>query len=47
MPTDVHELRNESSAPVVVYTLYVLPAGTPNTGIRVDQPQPTQCPDIH
>ena len=47
MPTDVHELRNESSAPVVVYTLYVLPAGTPNTGIRVYQPQPTQCPDIH
>jgi cupin domain len=47
MPTDVHEVRNESSAPLVVYTLYVLPAGTPNTGIRVDQPQPTQCPDIH
>jgi mannose-6-phosphate isomerase-like protein (cupin superfamily) len=47
MPTDVHEVRNESSTPLVVYTLYVLPAGTPNTGIRVDQPQPTQCPDIH
>jgi mannose-6-phosphate isomerase-like protein (cupin superfamily) len=47
MPTDVHEVRNEGSVPLVVYTLYVLPAGTPNTGIRVDQPQPTQCPDIH
>ena len=47
LPTDVHEVRNEASVPLVVYTLYVLPAGTPNTGIRVDQPQPTQCPDIH
>ena len=47
LPTNVHELRNEGSVPLVLYTLYVLPAGTPNTGIRVDQPQPTQCPDIH
>jgi mannose-6-phosphate isomerase-like protein (cupin superfamily) len=47
LPTTVHDLRNEGSVPLVLYTLYVLPAGTPNTGIRVDQPQPTQCPDIH
>jgi hypothetical protein len=47
LPTDVHTMRNEGSAQLVIYTLYVLPHGTPNTGIRVDQPQPTQCPDIH
>lgn len=47
LPTNVHDLRNEGSVPLVLYTLYVLPADTPNTGIRVDQPQPTQCPDIH
>jgi mannose-6-phosphate isomerase-like protein (cupin superfamily) len=47
MPTEVHEVRNEGSVPFMVYTLYILPPGTPNTGIRVDQPQPTQCPDIH
>jgi hypothetical protein len=47
LPTDVHVMRNESKAQLVIYTLYVLPHGTPNTGIRVDQPQPTQCSDIH
>jgi hypothetical protein len=46
MPTLVHVLRNDGSVPIVVYTLYVLPRGTPNTGIRVDQPQPTGCPGI-
>jgi quercetin dioxygenase-like cupin family protein len=47
MPTERHVVRNEGSVPFVVYTLYVLPPGTPNTGIRVDQPQPTECPSIH
>jgi quercetin dioxygenase-like cupin family protein len=47
MPTERHVVRNEGSVPFVVYTLYVLPSGTPNTGIRVDQPQPTECPSIH
>jgi hypothetical protein len=47
MPTEVHVGRNVGSVPVVVYTLYLLPPGTPNTAIRVDQPQPTACPDIH
>jgi cupin domain len=47
MPTEVHVLRNDGSVPIVVYTLYVLPRGTPNTGIRVDQPQPTGCPGIN
>jgi hypothetical protein len=47
LPTDVHVMRNESSGQLVIYTLYVLPHGTPNTGIRIDQPQPTQCADVH
>jgi cupin domain len=47
MPTLVHIARNEGSVPLVVYTLYVLPRGTPNTGIRVDQPQPAGCPGIN
>jgi hypothetical protein len=47
MPTLVHVLRNDGSVPIVVYTLYVLPHGTPNSGIRVDQPQPTACPSIN
>src|SRR5436309_1177291 len=44
MPTEVHLGRNESSSGLVIYTLYVLPTGTPNSGIRIDQPQPTGCP---
>jgi quercetin dioxygenase-like cupin family protein len=47
MPTERHVVRNEGSVPFVVYTLYVLPPGTANTGIRVDQPQPTECPSIN
>jgi quercetin dioxygenase-like cupin family protein len=47
MPTELHIVRNEGTVPFVVYTLYVLPRGTPNTGIRVDQPQPAVCPSIH
>jgi quercetin dioxygenase-like cupin family protein len=47
MPTEVHMVRNEGSVPFVVYTLYVLPPGTANTAIRVDQPQPAACPSIN
>jgi hypothetical protein len=47
MPTELHMVRNEGTVPFVVYTLYVLPPGTPNTGIRIDQPQPAACPSIH
>jgi quercetin dioxygenase-like cupin family protein len=47
MPTEVHVLRNDGSVPIVLYSLYVLPRGTPNTGIRVDQPQPAGCPGIN
>jgi mannose-6-phosphate isomerase-like protein (cupin superfamily) len=44
--TEVHNLRNEGSAPLVVYAIYYLPVGTPNTAIRTDQPQPGSCPSI-
>jgi hypothetical protein len=47
MPTEKHVLRNDGSVPIVVYALYLLPHGTPNSGIRVDQPQPTECPSIN
>jgi hypothetical protein len=47
MPTEVHMVRNEGTVPFTVYTLYVLPPGTANTAIRVDQPQPAACPSIH
>jgi quercetin dioxygenase-like cupin family protein len=44
--TEVHNFRNEGSAPLVVYAVYYLPAGTPNTGIRIDQPQPAGCTNV-
>jgi len=44
--TEVHNLRNEGSSPLVVYALYYLPSGTPTTAIRTDQPQPASCPNI-
>ena len=44
--TEVHNFRNEGSANLVVFAFYALPSGTPNTGIRVDQPQPADCPSI-
>jgi quercetin dioxygenase-like cupin family protein len=47
MPTEVHMVRNEGTVPFIVYTLYVLPRGTPNTAIRIDQPQPAACPSIN
>src|SRR6266550_4022223 len=47
MPTERHVVRNEGSVPFIVYTLYVLPPGTANTAIRVDQPQPAACPSIN
>jgi quercetin dioxygenase-like cupin family protein len=47
MPTLTHVLRNDGSVPIIIYTLYLLPHGTPNTGIRVDQPQPAACPTIN
>jgi mannose-6-phosphate isomerase-like protein (cupin superfamily) len=44
--SEVHTFRNEGSVPLVIYAFYALPAGTPNTAIRTDQPQPASCPNI-
>jgi quercetin dioxygenase-like cupin family protein len=44
--TEVHNFRNEGASPLVVYAMYALPKGTPNTGIRIDQPQPASCSSI-
>jgi quercetin dioxygenase-like cupin family protein len=44
--TEIHNFRNEGSAPLVMFAFYALPAGTPNTAIRTDQPQPASCPSI-
>jgi mannose-6-phosphate isomerase-like protein (cupin superfamily) len=44
--TEVHNFRNEGSTQLTLLAFYMLPAGTPNTGIRVDQPQPSSCPNI-
>ena len=44
--TEVHNMRNEGSAPLVLYSMYMLPSGTENAAIRVDQPQPASCPNI-
>jgi hypothetical protein len=47
MPTLVHVLHNDGTVPIIIYTLYILPHGTPNSGIRIDQPQPAACPTIN
>ena len=44
--TEVHNMRNEASAPLVLHAFYFLPAGTDNAAIRVDQAQPANCPSI-
>jgi mannose-6-phosphate isomerase-like protein (cupin superfamily) len=45
-PTEVHNMRNEDSTPLVLHAFYALPSGTSNAAIRVDQPQPAECPNI-
>jgi quercetin dioxygenase-like cupin family protein len=45
-PTEVHNMRNEGSTPLVLWAFYALPPGTSNTAIRIDQPQPAECPNI-
>ena len=44
--TEVHNMRNEGSTPLVLWAFYALPPGTSNAAIRVDQPQPATCPNI-
>ena len=45
-PTEVHNMRNEGTEPLVLWAFYALPPGTSNAAIRIDQPQPTECPNI-
>jgi quercetin dioxygenase-like cupin family protein len=45
-PTEVHNMRNEGSTPLVLWAFYALPPGTSNAAIRVDQPQPAACSNI-
>jgi quercetin dioxygenase-like cupin family protein len=44
--TEVHNMRNEGTTQLVLWAFYALPPGTANTAIRIDQPQPTECPNI-
>ena len=44
--TEVHNMRNEGSTPLVLWAFYALPPGTSNAAIRVDQPQPDACRNI-
>ena len=44
--TEVHNMRNEGSVPLVIYSFYALAPGTTNPAIRTDQPQPAACPNI-
>ena len=45
-PTEVHNMRNEGTTPLVLWAFYALPPGTQTTAIRIDQPQPAECPNI-
>jgi quercetin dioxygenase-like cupin family protein len=36
-------LRNQSTDPAVVIVNFVVPGGTPTTGLRLDKAQPTSC----
>jgi len=36
-------VKNESKADAVVLVTFVVPGGTPTTGLRVDRPQPATC----
>ena len=45
-PTEVHNMRNEGSTPLVLWAFYALPPGTSNAAIRTDQPRPAECPNI-
>ena len=44
--TEVHNMRNEASAPLVLHAFYFLHTGSANTAIRVDQSQPSDLPGI-
>jgi hypothetical protein len=43
-PQHVILVRNEGSTPAKVQIAYVVPAGTENAALRIDQPAPEGCP---
>jgi hypothetical protein len=45
-PTEVHNMRNEGSTPLVLWAFYALSPGTSNAAIRIDQPRRAECPNI-
>ena len=38
-----YTIKNESKADAVVLVTFVVPGGTPTTGLRADRPQPATC----
>ena len=44
--TEVHNMRNEGSLPLVLHAFYLLPPGTADAAIRVDQAQAANCTNI-
>jgi mannose-6-phosphate isomerase-like protein (cupin superfamily) len=44
--SEIHNFRNEGSAPLTLFAFCMLPSGTANTAIRTDQAQPTSCSNI-
>jgi quercetin dioxygenase-like cupin family protein len=38
-----YTIKNESTADAVVMVTFVVPGGTPTTGLKVDKPQPSTC----
>jgi mannose-6-phosphate isomerase-like protein (cupin superfamily) len=44
--TEVHNMRNEGSTALVLHAFYLLPPGTADAAIRVDQPQAANCTNI-
>jgi quercetin dioxygenase-like cupin family protein len=36
-------VKNEGTTPAVVIVTFVVPGGTPTTGLRLDEPQPSAC----
>jgi quercetin dioxygenase-like cupin family protein len=44
--TDVHNMRNEGSEPLVLHAFYTFPNGIFPAASRIDQPRPADCPNI-
>ena len=42
-PSSTAIVKNEGTVPTEVLVTVVAPAGTPNPGLRIDQPQPSTC----